>query len=708
MNEKIKETNGCPNLLDSIAELSGAGAATAEKFKKLGIFRVYDLIHHYPARYLDFSKVAKIGSLKLGDQATIIGRVKDIAKISPRSGLKILKVTLFDGTGYISAVWFNQGYIAQKLRAEELLAISGKVDNRYGGLQIQNPLYDLIDEDLLIPKGSNTAAIVPIHPATSELSALRIRKIIKNLLLELCNLDDYLPAKLKKKFDLIDLYQAVYQIHFPADNNLLKRARDRLLFDELFLLQLAMLLRKKRLEIKGSGIKHEVKGGLLTDFLASLPFELTGDQLRVIEEIKRDMANSSPMNRLLQGEVGSGKTIVALVCLVISVMNGHQGALMVPTEILSKQHYLKLNGVLSQIGIKSACLTGSLTEKERAQLVAEIKRGDVDIVFGTHALIQDNIEFHSLGAIIVDEQHRFGVEQRLALKFKGDHPDTLVMTATPIPRSLSLTLYGDQEISSIRERPGSREIASFVRTYVVSEGQREKAYLKVISELKKGRQAYIICPLIEESDKLALKSVSQEVDYLANKVFFDFKVAVIHGRLKPKEKDKVMEDFKLGRTDVLISTTVIEVGIDVPNATVILIEDADRFGLSQLHQLRGRVGRGTEKSFCILFSKLNSEESKARMKAIKELSDGFSLAEQDLIIRGQGEFFGTRQSGRTDLKLVKLPQDFDLLTRVRAEAEEILAEDPGLIKAKNRPLLDALKIVFFDNLDWLLLGQGLS
>ncbi len=657
---------------------------------KLGILSGYDLLHHYPFRYLDFSKITKINQVKVGEETTVIGRVKEIKKSSVRPGLKLLKIGIFDETGYIFAVWFNQDYIAQKLKVETWVALSGRVEKKYGLLQMQNPFYDQIEDEFMERGGTNTASIVPVHPATAEISSSRMRRLIRNFFNQVDPLSEYLPADLLAQYDLKGIDFALKEIHFPKENSTLQKAKKRLLFDEMLLLQLALLIKKGHLKDDPQGVAHRVPSGFLNEFSSKLPFELTSDQLCAIAEIRRDMEDSTSMNRLLQGEVGSGKTIVALAALSMSVKGKRQGALMAPTEVLAKQHFKKASPVLEAMNFSSGLLTGSTPKKEREALLSGVKEGRVDIVFGTHALIQEGVDFKKLGLIVVDEQHRFGVEQRLALKEKGDQPDVLIMTATPIPRSLSLTLYGDLDISTIKERPKGNDLATHVKTYIVSERQRFKAYEKISQEVKKGRQAYVICPLIEESDKLALKSVTEEVKKLENEIFSEFRVGVIHGKMKSQEKDSIMTKFQNGNIDILISTTVIEVGIDVPNATIILIEDADRFGLSQLHQLRGRIGRGSEKSYCILFSKLDTDEAKARMRAIRDISDGFSLAEQDLIIRGQGEIFGHRQSGRSDLKLIRLPQDFELLKKARAEAESILKDDSTLISPKNLALLEVL------------------
>ncbi|MDO8885342.1 ATP-dependent DNA helicase RecG [Candidatus Oleimmundimicrobium sp.] len=687
-------------LLDKpIETVKYVGTTTGKRFRRLGVETLGDLLFHFPHRYLDFTKIKKVSNVKVEEEVTVVGIVKNIRKHIGRNGTRILSIGIFDGTGYVYGTWFNQNYIANKLKEGMQVAYSGKIVYRFGLMQIQNPLFDVIDERQA--ESVHTGRIIPIYPATQDLSPVLIRRIIKNLLTEFLDIPDYMPVELRKKLELSNISFSLQEIHFPSSKSNLEKAKKRMLFDELFLMQLGLAIKKKRFEKNVAGIKHVINEEKLNQFFKLLPFELTADQKRTTNDIVNDMASSRPMSRLLQGEVGSGKTVVALAVLLTTVFCGYQGAIMAPTEVLANQHFLKTKEILDKLNIVSANLTGSMPAKKKEELQEEIRKGNIDIVIGTHTLIQEKIEFKNLGAVVVDEQHRFGVEQRMKLKEKGACPDVLIMTATPIPRTLSLTLYGDLDVSIIKERPGGRDFSEHVETYICNNRHRKKAYEKVRSEVKQGRQTYIVCPLIEESDKLEVKAVMDEVVYLREKVFPDLRVDVIHGKLKSEEKNRVMERFREGKVDILISTTVIEVGIDVPNASVMLIENADRFGLSQLHQLRGRIGRGEHKSCCILFANLSTEESKARMKAIKEIKDGFKLAEVDLEIRGEGQLFGTRQSGLPDLKLAKLTRDIDVLLRARKEAFAIVEEDPDLSLPINKPLMRTVKQRFSKNLDWL-------
>ena len=673
-------------LLDEpIESAKHVGTTIGRRFRRLGIETLRDLLCHFPHRYLDFAEIRKISEVKVGEEVTVVGTVKDIKKRMGRSGIRVLSIGIFDGTGYVYGTWFNQSYIAKRLKEGTRVAYSGKIIYRFGLMQIQNPLFDVVEDDNF--KSVNTGRIIPIYPATQDLSPALIRRVIRNVLAEFIDILDYMPVETRRKLGLPNLLFSLQEIHFPLSKSNLKKAKNRLLFDELFLMQLGLALKKKRFEESMVGIKHVVKENKLDQFFKLLPFKLTTDQNNVIKEIYEDMANSRPMSRLLQGEVGSGKTVVALAALLTTVSCGYQGAIMAPTEVLANQHFLKMKEILDKLGVKSVSLTGSIPAKKREELQEGICNGDTDIIIGTHALIQEGVEFNNLGLVVVDEQHRFGVEQRMKLKEKGVYPDVLIMTATPIPRTLSLTLYGDLDISIIKERPGGRDLSEYVETYVCNNRHRKRAYEKIRSEVKKGRQAYIICPLIEESDKLEAKAVKDEVIYLRKEVFPDLRVGVIHGKLKSKDKDQIMREFRENKVDILISTTVVEVGIDIPNASVMLIENADRFGLSQLHQLRGRIGRGEHKSYCILFADLATEESKARMKAIKEIKDGFKLAEADLEIRGEGQLFGTRQSGLPDLKLAKLTRDIDVLLMARKEAFAIIEADPELSLSIDKPLM---------------------
>lgn len=678
------------------------GSATAGKLGKLKVETIGDLLYHFPFRYLDTSVLKSIAELKEGEEATVIGVVKDIRKFKSKRGTRVLNIGVFDETAYIYGVWFNQDYIAENLKKGTHVAFSGKIAYRFGQLQIENPFYDVIDEETDVNEDTvHTNRIIPFHPATQNLSASRLRRIIKHLVDTKTRLPDPLPTSLRIKFGYPSKTHCLKEIHFPTSMKFCKKVRERLVFEELFLIQVGLALRKVRFKQKAKGIRHKLDNILLQEFYSSLPFNLTDDQRWVISEIQKDMASSKPMNRLLQGEVGSGKTIVALATLLTTVENGFQGAIMAPTEVLAEQHFRKISAFLNILNIDVALLKGSLKPKEKIEIQERIVRGEVNIVVGTHTLIQESVAFKKLGAVVIDEQHRFGVAQRINLKEKGFFPDVLVMTATPIPRTLALTLYGDLDVSVMKELPLGREIGQHIKTSVCDCNHRDWAYKKIREQVKEGRQAYIVCPLIEESDKLEVKAVEEETQRLKNEIFPDLKVGLIHGKLKSAEKEKVMHEFQEGLIDILISTTVIEVGIDVPNASVMLIENADRFGLAQLHQLRGRIGRGAHKSFCILFADPNTDEGRARMEAIQAVSDGFKLAEADLEIRGEGQIFGTKQSGLPDLKLARLARDFEILLSAREEAFCVVEGDAFLSSPRHKLLLLEVKERFGSRLSWL-------
>jgi len=682
-----------------VSKVKFVGPAMLGYLDKLGIKTVGDLLYHFPHRYLDLSKMRKIAGLRAGENATVVGQVREIKRWRGRKGTRVVNVSIYDGTGHLTCTWFNQDFIAKRLKEGMQVAFSGKVTYKYRQLQMANPLYDVLSEGH--GESIHSGRIVPIHPATQNLSTNVIRRIMKNALDAYGNVADPLPHSVIAENSLMPKARALKEVHFPTGRELLLKARERLIFEELFLMQVGLAARKKRLEIYSKGISHNRDGELVNKVHHMLPFELTSDQRKVIYEIQSDMEKPKPMNRLLQGEVGSGKTIVALITLLTAVQSGYQAAMMAPTEVLASQHYLKLKDMLQKLGVKAALLTGSTSQKERESLLGEILNGDVDLVIGTHAIIQESVDFKRLGVVVIDEQHRFGVLQRIVLKEKGYRPDVLVMSATPIPRTLSLTLYGDLDVSIIKELPGGKQIGEHVETILCDLKRRDWAYDKIRNEVADGRQAYIVCPLIEESDKLEVKAVMEEAEHLKNEVFPDLRVDLIHGRLKPAEKEEVMRQFAKGELDILISTTVIEVGIDVPNATVMLIEDADRFGLAQLHQLRGRIGRGGHKSYCILFADPTTDDGKQRMDAICNIKDGFQLAEADLQIRGEGQLFGTRQSGMPDLKLAKLTRDIEILAEARNQAFKIVDADPTLSSPELQPLLKEVMKKFSNNLEWL-------
>ncbi len=697
-------------LTDSVRYVTGVGPKLAEKFSRLGVETALDLLHYYPRRYLDRSAIAPINKVRLGEDVTVIGRVVKIdKKFLPHKHKKILTVDITDGDGYLSAVWFNNWWHADKMPVGTEVSFSGRVVFSYGRLQMTNPAYDILGDGSGRGDGGeeaeaeekqtwNTGRIIPLYPASGEIQTNTIRRVIANLLSSLPPIKDPAPEDILRSRGLMPMDKAVRQVHLPDDADSVRAARKRLIYDEFFYLELGLAMRKARLEVNQKGIAQKTTGKIVDEFFQRLPFKLTADQASVIEEIKEDMENPAPMHRLLQGEVGSGKTAVAVAALVMTVNSGYQGAIMAPTEVLAEQHALKIAELLPD-GVKMALLTGSTKASERAGILEKVKKGEIDMVAGTHAVIQEGVEFKKLGLAVVDEQHRFGVRQRLELRKKGNAPDVLVMTATPIPRTLALTLYGDLDVSVIHELPaGRREI----ETIVADANHRNEAYELIRQQIAMGRQAYIVCALVDESDKMELKAATAEAERLQKEVFPDLNVAVLHGQMKQTEKEKIMTAWRNGELDVLIATTVIEVGIDIPNATVMLIENAERFGLSQLHQLRGRIGRGEHKSFCVLFADPTTDDAKERMKAIADTADGFELAEADLRIRSEGQIFGPRQSGLPDLHIASVIKDLPVLLEARDDAFAIVKTDPGL--DKHPALLAEVKNRYGDRFDWLMSG----
>ncbi len=665
------------NELDkSIQYLKGVGPQRADVLSKLGIFTVGQLLEHYPRRYEDRSQLKEIKQLTHKELETITGTVVGVEEVKPRRGLVITKIAVADNSGLAYGVWFNQSYIKKQYKRGDMVIVSGRVERRSREVQLLDPEIELLDKGELL----HTARIVPVYPLTENLSQRVFRTMLKQALeLVRGKFDDPLPADLRRQLGLLDKGWALEAMHFPPDDLCLAQARWRLVYEELFILQLGLLLLKQHIQTDERAIRYRKSGQLSEAFKKQLPFALTGDQLKVMDEIAADMEAEKVMHRLVQGDVGSGKTVVAAAALVKTVENGYQGVMMAPTEILADQHHCSLEGLLSPLGVHVALLTGSQPPKKREQVKEEIRSGAAQIVVGTHALLQKEVVFAKLGLVVTDEQHRFGVKQRALLQQKGDWPDVLVMTATPIPRTLALTLYGDLDYSVIKEMPPGRQA---VDTYVVTPEYRPRIYNFMRKLAKEGRQAYIVCPLVEESDKLQAEAAKQLAERLATKEFPDLEVGLLHGKMKPAEKDAVMERFVANRIQVLVATTVIEVGVNVPNATLMVIEGAERFGLAQLHQLRGRVGRGSHKSYCILLAGAPNEESMERLNCLKETSDGFVLAEKDLALRGPGEFFGARQHGLPDLKLANLLQDYDILRQARRDA--------ALLISRGEPLPEAL------------------
>ena len=681
-----------------VTSVPGIGSTNAEKLAPLGIQTIGDLLYHFPRKYLDRSTVTPIGQVKTGQDVTVVGRVRDVESRTTRNRKNMLIITIFDGTGYLSGVWFNQEYHKDRLKEGVEASFSGRVLYQYDRLQMVNPAYDVLGTE---GSGSaheaiHTGRIIPVYPGTAGVTSAMLRRHVSRALEAYGDMADPLPASVIEKFGLMGTAEAIREIHYPEGAESLKKARYRALFDEIFIMQVGLALKKKRRELESKGIAHAPPGKLVSQFRQSLRFELTPAQERSWREITGDMVRTVPMNRLLQGEVGSGKTVVAVLALLLSVENGYQGAIMAPTEVLAYQHEDRIREMLDGLQVTVALMTGG-SEKDVRKAVAA---GQVDIVIGTHALIQKEVSFERLGIVVIDEQHRFGVGQRVSLERKGASPHVLHMSATPIPRTLSLTLYGDLDVSVIDELPPGRK---GVVTVVADKSQRKGAFAMVEKEVALGRQVFVICPLVEESDKLEARAAQEEAKRLSN-VFPGYRTGLLHGQMKSEEKRGVMDRFQAGEIDILISTLVVEVGMDVPNATVMIIENADRFGLAQLHQLRGRIGRGSERAICVMFADPTTDEAKARMKAIQEYDDGFALAEKDLEIRGEGTLFGTRQSGLPDLKLARLSRNFDLIRKAREEAFRLVDADPALRRPEDTLLRGEVNRRFAGTLEWLFHG----
>lgn len=658
--------------------VKGVGPRVMGILKKLNITTAKDLLYHFPRRYEDRTHFARIASLEHGETATICGVVLTADNVKTRGRLVLTKVVVDDGSGCIVLTWFNQQYRKEqfnKLRGREVVAYGTAQIGRWG-VEIGSPEIEVCSDET---DSLSSLRIVPIYPLTEGIFQVHLRKIISGaveLYTEL--LEETLPEEFLDRLDLVDIRTAIRNIHFPESQESLLAARKRLVFEELFVLQLALAMRKRGIEAPGQGVAFNIPPDLDAQLKELLPFELTGAQKRVIGEIARDMSRPMCMNRLLQGDVGSGKTAVALAAMMIAVKNGYQAAMMAPTEILAEQHYLGISNLLGDhdlMGIRVDLLTGSLKSKNRRDITERVASGQTQIVIGTHALIQENVEFRNLGLVIIDEQHRFGVMQRAALTEKGLKPDVLVMTATPIPRTLTLTVYGDLDVSIIDELPPGRKP---VKTHWKQVTERRKVYAGVRSLIEQGRQAYVVCPLIEESEKLQVQAATELAEHLQSEIFPDLKIGLLHGGMKSDEKDTVMSAFRAGQIHILVSTTVIEVGVDVRNATVMVIEDAHRFGLAQLHQLRGRVGRGDEQSYCVMICEGNNQDSITRMTTMASTNDGFVIAEEDLKLRGPGEFYGTKQSGMPELTIADIFRDIPILEIARKEAFAIIEKDPGL------------------------------
>lgn len=654
--------------------LKGVGPVRAEKLARLGIETVEDLLWHFPRRYEDRRRLTPLASLEQGKYHSIVARVVSIEKRrTKRRNMSLTVALLTDGTSLAQAVWFNRKGLDKILRPGSRASFYGKAESWRGVLQISNPELEVLDED---ESPENTGAIVPIYPGTQGLFQRWIRETVRRTLdLMKEKLEDVLPRQTIEKHGFLSFRDAVCQMHFPESERIWREARRRLAFEEFFFLQLAFGIRRTRYEEDSRGPVLKSDGPMMQAFLHDvLPFSLTRAQERVFGEIRRDISRAVPMNRLLQGDVGSGKTVVAVLFLLCAVDAGCQAALMAPTEILARQHYENIRSWFDALGLDVVLLSGSLPQKEKNGVLERIASGGVDVVVGTHALLEDDVRFSRLGAIVVDEQHRFGVLQRNRLTAKGEHPHVLVMTATPIPRTLTLSVYGDLSVSVIDELPPGRK--DVLTQSVPGAGKRKLLrFLKKVMEA--GRQVYWVCPLIEENEDLSVPSAERRYEQLAG-LFGSDRVGLLHGRLPGRDKEKVMESFARNEISLLVATTVIEVGIDIPNATVMVIEEAHRFGLSQLHQLRGRIGRGGDRGYCFLLGDPTTEDGKARIDAMCETKDGFRIAEKDLELRGPGEVCGLRQHGVTDFRVANLVKDRELLERAREEAFELIEKDPGL------------------------------
>ena len=714
-----------------IEEVKGLRGKRGAALREAGVTSVADLLLHAPRRYIDRSRILPLAEVPVGEEVTVIGTVKKVTTRRPRRNLTIVEAVMGDGSSFVWATWFNQPFRATQLAEGREVVLSGKIERYRGKAQMKSPAVDVLGSET---ESLVTGRVVPIHRSIGPVAPGHMRRAIHNALDRARPISDPLPADTRRRLTMVDRDRAIADAHFPESSDDVAPARTRLIFDEFFRLEVALALSKQAKISESVGISHSFEpgdSGLSGQFVRNLPFPLTSAQERVLSEIEADLSASYPMHRLLQGEVGSGKTVVALAALLVAVESGYQGGLMAPTEVLAEQHFSSIGALLEGAGMKPVASAPSLfdssdPDQERANSGGPVRlglltansaltnfsprgetspqdvrrwvaEGEIDVVIGTHALIQEGVRFSRLGVAVVDEQHRFGVHQRVQLRDKATalEPDLLIMTATPIPRTLSMTLYGDLDVSLLDEMPPGRNP---VRTRAVLKSGEAEAHDLIRAEVASGRQAFVVCPLVEDSPKVEAASATAEFERL-RAVFADLAVGLLHGQLRPAEKEEVMARFRAGDIDVLVATTVIEVGIDVPNATVMVIEDAQRFGLSQLHQLRGRVGRGEHQGTCILIADAATDEAEARIAAMVSTTDGFVLAEEDLRIRGQGTVFGARQSGMADLRLADVLRDFELLVDARREAFALVDGDPGL--ARHPEIAEEVAALLGDAVQWL-------
>ena len=683
------------NLKTRVRYLKGVGPRKSECLANIGLTTIEDMLYYLPKRYEDRSSATRIRDLNPGESRMIKGEVVTAGSRVTKTGLPVFQISVSDPTGSIHAVWFNQPYLRGTFKKGDQVVLYGKVE-RYDRLQMVQPEYEIMKDGEA--DSINIGRIVPVYPLSAQLTQKFLRSLLFKTIAEYVKFAaERLPTYIIAREKLVDIKFALHNIHFPTNFEMLEKAYRRIVFEEFFILQLALAIRKKGMGTEEAAFGHNMSPGELSEsFKKALPFELTDGQKRAILDIERDMSAGRPMNRLLEGDVGSGKTVAAAHALTIAVQNGFQAVLMAPTEVLARQHFITLSELLMPLGINVVLLIGGMDTNTGEGVYSEIKNGKADIIVGTHAIIQDAVEFKNLGLAVIDEQHKFGVAQRAILRKKGLNPHVLIMTATPIPRTLALTVYGDLDISTIKELPKGRKPIS---TYWVDEDKRDEMYGFIKEELDNGRQAYVVCPLIDKA-----RGAVETFKRLKDDVFSDYEVGLLHGKMSSKEKDKVMKEFKKGKIDLLVSTVVIEVGIDIPNASVMLVENADRFGLSQLHQLRGRIGRGGYESYCILLANPGTDTAAERLKVIEGTLDGFEIAEADMDLRGPGELFGTMQHGLPEIRFGNLAKDFDIMERARKEAFALIDKDPDLSEERHQRLKKSLHERFGGGLELIRVG----